>query len=71
MSFALWRHLDGKAACIFENATVVEKEDHCPEKKLYNSKSTAATEPEVSKKCQTTFLMPTPSVQKGQKNAKP
>jgi len=24
-SFALSRHLDGKAACIFENGTVVEK----------------------------------------------
>jgi len=68
MSLVLWRHLDDKAACIFENETVVEKRGPLPWENVLNSKPTAATEPEVSKKCQTMFFQAN-TILKGQKNA--
>jgi len=45
-----------------------KREDLSPEKKCYNSKPTAVTEPEVLKNAKPCFLMPTPS--KEAKNAK-
>ena len=47
LSPALWRHVDGKAACIFENSIVAEKRGPLSSEKALNSKPTAATEPEV------------------------
>ena len=66
MSLSLWRHLDGKAACISENVTLAEKRGPLSSEKALNSKPTAATEPEVSKKCQTMFFHAN-TIKKGQK----
>jgi len=61
-SSALWRHLDGKAACIFENGTVVEKRKPLSwEKVLYKFKPTAVNELEVLKNAKQCFFMPTSS----------
>jgi len=66
MSLALWRRLDGKIACIFENGTVAEKRGPLSPEKAFNFKPTAASESGISKKCQTMYFHAN-TIKKGQK----
>jgi len=69
VSFALWRHLDGKVACILENGIVAEKRVPLSWEKVLWFQADRSSWPRGFKKCQTMFFHAN-TIKKGQKNAK-